>query len=123
RRARDEGFDFGAWPDGFTPKAAFFDMDSTLTPTESIVELARKVGIEREVAEITEAAMEGKLDFETALRRRVALLKGRDAGIVQEVVGELRFNNGVYDFMDAARRSGLLLFVVSGGFNPIAAKV
>jgi phosphoserine phosphatase len=54
----------------------FFDMDSTLVDMEVIDEMARRAGVHREVARITEKAMRGEFDFETSLIQRVALLKG-----------------------------------------------
>jgi phosphoserine phosphatase len=71
------------------------DMDSTLITIECIDEIADMQGLKPQVAEITEAAMRGELDFAESLTRRVALLKGLDAGALQRVYDEsLRLSMG-----------------------------
>src|ERR1700750_1556711 len=62
------------------------DMDSTMIGQECIDELADFVGLKGHVAEITERAMRGEIEFEPALRERVALLKGLPVGVVDEVL-------------------------------------
>ncbi len=101
-------------------KAAFFDMDSTAIAEESIVELARAAGKVNEVAEITERAMAGELDFKAALLARVAMLEGQAEGIVAEVGARLTINPGLEDFARVARAEGVKLYLVSGGFRPLA---
>ncbi len=101
-------------------KAAFFDMDSTVIAEESIVELARAAGKAREVDELTERAMAGELDFATALRTRVAMLKGLPLTTVSEVTAKLTINPGMKSFALNAKKAGLKLFLVSGGFRPLA---
>src|SRR6476646_7216225 len=64
------------------------DMDSTMIGQECIDELAAYVGLKEHVAAITERAMRGEIEFEPALRERVALLKGLDAKIVTQVIAE-----------------------------------
>jgi len=59
-------------------KLAVFDFDSTLMDGETIDEIAKITGLEKEVAKITDLAMNGKLDFFMSLTKRVALLKGTD---------------------------------------------
>ena len=104
-------------------KAAFFDMDSTVIAEESIVELARASGKEREVAIITERAMAGELDFVTALRARVQMLAGVPEEIFATVAKSLTINPGMAAFALAARARGLRLFLVSGGFRRLASVI
>ena len=69
-------------------RLVFFDMDSTLLNMEVIDEMARRAGVHREVARITEKAMRGELDFEESLIQRVALLKGLTVGVIK-IIGKL----------------------------------
>ena len=59
------------------------DMDSTLIPIEVIDELARAHGVVEQVAAVTERAMAGDMDFDEALRRRLALLEGLDVAVLE----------------------------------------
>lgn len=94
------------------------DMDSTLIAIECIDEIADMMGIKPQVAEITEAAMRGELDFAASLRKRVALLKGLPESALQRVIDErLRFNPGAQAWIDACRALGIKTMVVSGGFT------
>merc|ERR1711976_977721 len=65
--------------DRFMRRMVVFDMDSTLIQQEVIDELARIAGVEAQVKEITESAMQGNIDFFESLKQRVALLKGAKA--------------------------------------------
>ena len=62
-----------------------FDMDSTLIQTECIDELAERAGVGDKVKEITERAMRGEIDFKESFTERVALLKGLDVSVMQEI--------------------------------------
>jgi phosphoserine phosphatase len=104
-------------------KAVFFDMDSTVIAEESIVELARAAGRQEEVHRITEQAMAGLLDFKAALRQRVAMLRGVSADVIAKVSRTLTINPGMHEFAKAARARGMELHLVSGGFNPLAARI
>lgn len=94
------------------------DMDSTLIAIECIDEIADMMGIKPQVAEITEAAMRGELDFSASLRKRVALLKGLPEADLQRVIDErLSFNPGAQNWIDACKQHGIKTMVVSGGFT------
>ncbi len=94
------------------------DMDSTLITIECIDEIADMQGLKPQVAEITEAAMRGELDFAESLRRRVALLAGLDESALQRVYDErLRLTPGAETLLAAARAAGLATLLVSGGFT------
>ena len=94
------------------------DMDSTLITIECIDEIADMQGLKPQVAEITEAAMRGELDFSESLRRRVALLAGLDESALQRVYDErLQLTPGAETLLAAARAAGLATLLVSGGFT------
>lgn len=94
------------------------DMDSTLIAIECIDEIADMMNLKLQVAEITEAAMRGELDFATSLRKRVALLKGLPETALQRVIEErLRFNPGVQEWITACKQHGIKTMLVSGGFT------
>ena len=115
-----EGISTALVSNTFQAKAVFFDMDSTVIAQESIVELARVAGKSEEVHRITEEAMEGGLDFDEALRKRVAFLKGLSTDIYRQVGDSLTVNPGIAEFCKDARNSGVRVYMVSGGFMPLA---
>jgi phosphoserine phosphatase len=93
------------------------DMDSTLIQVEVIDELARLAGIGQQVAEITHRAMNGELDFQQALRERVALLKGLSSEALEEVYRALPFTPGAKNLVRVLRQLGFKTAVISGGFS------
>jgi phosphoserine phosphatase len=95
------------------------DMDSTLINIESLDEIAAYAGRGEEVAAITEAAMRGEIaDYRESLRRRVAMLGGADAALLNRVYEEkLRLNPGAEDLIRACRAAGLKTLLVTGGFT------
>ncbi|MDP9163583.1 MAG: phosphoserine phosphatase SerB [Pseudomonadota bacterium] len=100
------------------------DMDSTMIGQECIDELADYAGVKPEVAEITERAMQGELDFAGALRARVALLRGLDETIVAQCLRErVRSNPGAATLVATMREHGARCLLVSGGFTAFAAPV
>lgn len=104
-------------------QAIFFDMDSTVVGQESIVELARFAGTAERVHEVTERAMAGELDFDAALRERVATLAGQPQKILVDVLSRFSINSGMPELAKQAREKGIRLFLVSGGFMPLAAAI
>lgn len=93
------------------------DMDSTLISIECIDEIADMYQLKPQVAEITEAAMRGEIDFAESLRRRVALLEGLDEGALQRVYDErLQLNPGAEAMLTALKQHGIKTLLVSGGF-------
>ncbi|CAG8542385.1 HAD-like domain-containing protein [Gigaspora rosea] len=97
-----------------------FDMDSTLIQQEVIDEIARMAGVVNEVAAITEAAMNGEIDFQESLRRRVSLLKGTSVDVLQTIKKNLIFTEGAHLLCKALKKVGFKLAVISGGFIPLA---
>ncbi|KAF9909165.1 hypothetical protein BX616_011288 [Lobosporangium transversale] len=100
-----------------------FDMDSTLIQQEVIDEIARHAGVMDKVSEITEAAMNGEIDFKESLKRRVALLKGTPASVLETVRDQLTFTEDALYLCKALKKIGFKLAVISGGFMPLALHV
>ncbi len=97
-----------------------FDMDSTLIQQEVIVEMAREFGIQEKVKEITERAMNGQLDFDSALRERIALLKGFPRSHMERIRARLTLSPGVAHFVRTFRLHGGYTAIASGGFHYFA---
>ena len=94
------------------------DMDSTLITIECIDEIAACAGLKERVAEITERAMRGELDFEQSLRSRVALLAGLDERVLAEVYENvLKLSPGAEFLLDECKRHNVKFLLVSGGFT------
>ncbi|QWD86115.1 phosphoserine phosphatase SerB [Polynucleobacter asymbioticus] len=100
-------------------KVLAMDMDSTLINIECIDEIADFTGKKAAVSEITEATMRGEIkDFKESLRRRVALLEGVSADVLDSVYRErLRPNPGAAELLAGANARGLYTLLVSGGFT------
>jgi phosphoserine phosphatase len=100
------------------------DMDSTMITIECIDELADYAGIKPEIAAVTEAAMRGELDFEEALRSRVALLAGLSEDVVAQCLRErVKIMPGALELVTAIHASGGNAVLVSGGFTHFAEPV
>jgi phosphoserine phosphatase len=94
-----------------------FDMDSTLIQTECIDELAARAGVGDKVKAITERAMRGEIDFKESFTERVALLKGLDASVMQEIAENMPITEGVDRLMSVLKRCGYKIAILSGGFT------
>ena len=94
-----------------------FDMDSTLIDAEVIDELAIEAGVGEQVAAITEAAMQGEIDFKQSFTPRMALLKGLDVSVLQSVAERLRLNEGAEHLISTLKKLGYKTAIVSGGFT------
>lgn len=104
------------------------DMDSTMITVECIDELADYAGIKAEVADVTERAMRGELDFAAALEARVALLKGLDDAVIDRCREErVRLTPGARRLIRTFRARGGHAVLVSGGFtrfaDPVAVEI
>jgi len=97
-----------------------FDMDSTLIEQEVIDELAREAGVGEQVAEITERAMQGELDFQQSFRARVALLKGLDASVLPKIAERLTITEGAERLISTLKALGYKTAILSGGFQYFA---
>ena len=94
-----------------------FDMDSTLIQTECIDELARRHGVGDKVAAITERAMRGEIDFKESFTERVALLKGLDISVMQDIADNLPITEGTDRLMSVLKTCGYKIAILSGGFT------
>jgi phosphoserine phosphatase len=104
------------------------DMDSTMIGQECIDELADFAGLKAHVAAITARAMRGEIEFESALRERVALLKGLSVGVVDEVLAKrITLTPGGRELVATMRAHGAYTCLISGGFTlftrAVAAKI
>ena len=93
------------------------DVDSTLIMEEGIDLLGEEAGVGAQVAAITERAMQGELDFEAALRERVALLKGLPEDIFDRIAERIHFTPGAEDLVKELHKRGYKVGLVSGGFH------
>ncbi|MBK8188458.1 MAG: phosphoserine phosphatase SerB [Cellvibrio sp.] len=94
-----------------------FDMDSTLIEAEVIDELAKAAGVGHQVAEITEAAMRGELDFKQSFARRMALLKGLDESVLAGIASQLKITEGAEKLISSLKKLGYKTAILSGGFQ------
>jgi phosphoserine phosphatase len=99
------------------------DVDSTLVQGEVIEMLAGHAGCLDEVAAVTEQAMRGELDFEASLRRRVALLEGLDAAVLDDVYGDIELAPGARTMVRTLKRLGYRFAIVSGGFTQVTDRI
>ena len=104
-----------------TPSAIFFDMDATVIAEESLVEIAKSVGKEREIDEITSKAMAGGMDFKESLRLRLAMLKGIHRNQILSVVPTL--SHGMKQLADWCHKNEIPMFLVSGEVVDLAGPV
>ncbi|MBA4045373.1 MAG: phosphoserine phosphatase SerB, partial [Erythrobacter sp.] len=103
------------------PRLFVSDMDSTMIGQECIDELADYAGIKERIAEITERAMQGELDFEAALRERVALLAGLDEGAIAACLAErITATPGAKTLVATLAALGTRTVLVTGGFHHFA---
>ncbi len=122
--ARDTGIDLAVQLAGLHRRAkhlVVMDADSTLLQDEVIDLIAEECGCAAEVTAITELAMSGEIDFAEALRRRVALLAGLPATVLDDVRSRLRLTPGARTLLRTLQRLGYVPAVVSGGFVEVLA--
>jgi phosphoserine phosphatase len=104
-------------PDRRRKKLLLADMDSTIVTGETLDELAAFAGLKDKIAAITALAMEGKLDFRSALRERVGLLKDLPLAALQKTLEVMTLNPGAKTLVRAMKQSGATCVLVSGGFT------
>ena len=121
--AHEAGLDvapLGRIPHLKTPGLLVMDMDSTAIEIECIDEIAKLAGSGELVAEVTERAMRGELDFAASLRQRVATLKDADANILSQVRDELPLMPGLVSLVQKLHAMGWHVAIASGGFTYFA---
>ncbi|WP_456373890.1 phosphoserine phosphatase SerB [Methanocaldococcus sp.] len=104
-------------------KLILFDFDSTLVNNETIDEIAKEAGVEEEVKKITKEAMEGKLNFEQSLRKRVSLLKDLPLEKVEKAIERITLTEGAEETIKELKKRGYIIGVVSGGFDIAVNKI
>ena len=122
RVAVDEGVDIALEDYSLSRRAKrliVFDVDSTLIQGEVIEMLAERAGALAAVAEVTEAAMRGELDFAESLHKRVATLAGLPAEVLDDIADQIELTPGARTTIRTLRRLGFHCGVVSGGFRQV----
>ncbi len=105
-------------------KLLIADMESTIIDCECLDELASCAGLKEKIAQITERAMRGEIDFEGALKERVTLLKGLPTEALEQVYrARLHFNPGARELVATMKAQGATTMLVSGGFSFFAERV
>lgn len=105
-------------------KILIADMDSTMIDQECIDELAAEAGLKEKVSAITARAMNGEIEFDSALRERVGLLAGLPIGVVDEVIaGRITLKSGGKTLIATMKKNGAYCALVSGGFTVFTQKI
>lgn len=113
-------FDIAVLPVSIRQKKLLIcDMDSTIVKTETLDDIALKVGLGEKVSEITARAMRGEMDFRQALNERVSLLKDLSEDVIDDIAENVRFNPGAEALLNAVNKNGIRTVLVSGGFETI----
>jgi len=99
------------------------DMDMTIVAAETLDEVATILGLGERIASITARAMHGEIDFNAALRERIAMLAGQSVQVFQDVAQSLSFNPGAEQLLAAAKAAGVHTILISGGFSQVAEPV
>jgi phosphoserine phosphatase len=103
--------------DGRRKKMLIADMDATIVAGETLDDLAEHAGLKDKIAGITQLAMNGELDFQDALRRRVDMLKGLPVSALHETLEKITFNPGAHALLRTMNHHGAFCVLVSGGFT------
>ena len=117
--SREEGIDISFQRDDIfrrNRRLICLDLDSTIIQTEVIDELAMRAGVGDQVKAITLSAMRGEIDFKESFSRRVALLKGLDASVRQEIIDHLPITEGADRLFSILKKCGFKIAILSGGF-------
>ena len=117
--SREEGIDISFQRDDIfrrNRRLICLDLDSTIIQTEVIDELAMHAGVGDQVKAITLSAMRGEIDFKESFSRRVALLKGLDASVRQEIIDHLPITEGADRLFSILKKCGFKIAILSGGF-------
>ena len=101
-------------------KLIAFDLDNVLIDGEAIDEIGKLMDVESEISELTKKAMEGDLDFETALKERTALLKGASVENIKEVVSKIPLMEGAEETIAELKKRGYKIATITGSFEIIA---
>ena len=100
-------------------KLVVFDLDNVIIDGEAIDEIGKLANVEEEIAEITEKAMQGEIDFETSIKDRVKLLEGTSMEDIQKVADELPLMMGAEESIKSLKDDDLKVAVISGSFDVV----
>ena len=101
-------------------KLVVFDLDNVIIDGEGIDEIGKLVNIEDQIAKITEQAMQGEIDFETSIKKRVGLLKGASTEDIKTLANEMPLMEGAEETISGLKENGFDVAIISGSFNIIA---
>jgi phosphoserine phosphatase len=101
-------------------KLVVFDLDNVIIDGEGIDEIGKLVNIEDQIAAITEQAMQGEIDFETSIKKRVALLKGAATEDIKTLANEMPLMKGAEEAISTLKENGFDVAIISGSFDIIA---
>ena len=104
-------------------KLVVFDLDNVIIDGEAIDEIGKLANVEDEIAEITEKAMQGEIDFETSIKDRVQLLEGTSIEDIEKVADELPLMDGASETIASLKEKDLDVAIISGSFDVVAEKV
>ena len=104
-------------------KLVVFDLDNVIIDGEAIDEIGKLANVEDDIAEITEKAMQGEIDFETSIKDRVQLLEGTSIEEVEKVAEDLPLMPGACETVKYLKDKGVDVAIISGSFDVVADKV
>ena len=104
-------------------KLVVFDLDNVIIDGEAIDEIGKLANVEDEIAEITEKAMQGEIDFETSIKDRVQLLEGTSIEDIEKVADELPLMDGASETIASLKEKDLDVAIISGSFDVVADKI
>ena len=104
-------------------KLVVFDLDNVIIDGEAIDEIGKLANVEDDIAEITEKAMQGEIDFETSIKDRVQLLEGTSIEEVEKVAEDLPLMPGACETVKCLKDKGVDVAIISGSFDVVADKV
>ena len=104
-------------------KLVVFDLDNVIIDGEAIDEIGKLANVEEEIAEITEKAMQGEIDFETSIKDRVQLLEGTSIEEIEKVADNLPLMPGACKTVNCLKDKGVDVAIISGSFDVVAEKV
>ena len=104
-------------------KLVVFDLDNVIIDGEAIDEIGKLANVEEDIAQITEKAMQGEIDFETSIKDRVQLLEGTSIEEIEKVADELPLMTGASDTIARLKDEDVDVAIISGSFDVVAEKV
>ena len=104
-------------------KLVVFDLDNVIIDGEAIDEIGKLANVEDDIAEITEKAMQGEIDFETSIKDRVQLLEGTSIEDIEKLADDLPLMAGAEETINGLKENDIDVAIISGSFDVVAEKV